>query len=118
LHVTLRQPLKEYLPRDKSYNACFDRFEYFLAMVHLDLNLQRDSDYDPKKADWAPLGRFAMRGRRSAEGGILEEVSLEFEQQLGEWPPFTSGLFECSVEEYKVLELNLRNFISRMPTIW
>lgn len=81
-----------------------------------DLKLERDPDHDPKKADWAPLGQFAWRGRYgSIEGNVLDEIHSEFEQRLREWPPFTSGLLQCSVEEYRVLEHNLRGFVARVP---
>jgi hypothetical protein len=108
-------PLKEYLalPRERVYDSYLDRFECFLALVYLDLTLQRDPERDPERADWAPVGRFLWRDRYSTEETVLDELHSEFEQRLREWPPFTSGLLECSVEEYRVLEQNLRSFVEK-----
>jgi FMN phosphatase YigB (HAD superfamily) len=115
LHATLRDPLKEYiaLPRERVYDVYFDKFECFLALVYLDLTLQRDPNRDPEGATWAPVGRFLWQGRYSTEENVLNELHSEFEQRLGDWPPFTSGLLECSVEEYRVLEQNLSRFVEK-----
>lgn len=45
LHETLREPLRQYLPDDESYDGCFDRFEYLLALVYVDLEDKRGDEY-------------------------------------------------------------------------
>lgn len=96
----LREPLREALPRDTSYAQSFDRFEYLLALVHVELRLKDD----PDRRVWAPFGRFGYRNRRYPEKTIMKEIDEEFEREGSDWPPLKTGLIDASTEEFRMLK--------------
>ena len=69
----LRNPLRESLPDDVAYQRCFYRFEYFLGLVHVDLN---------NSTVWAPLGCFIWRGGfiRRPEDSVGARLKAEIDQ--------------------------------------
>jgi hypothetical protein len=57
LFAVLREPLREFLPDDVVYQACFDKFEYVVSLVHTDIT-------EPIRGwGWAPVGCYIWRGR-------------------------------------------------------
>jgi hypothetical protein len=69
----LRDPLREYLPDDRSYDDAFDWFEYLLGCVHCDLTATPEQiasiKNDPTNGYiWGPVGRFLWSNRTSDEG--------------------------------------------------
>ena len=97
LHSVLREPLRDLIARDESYDALFDRLEYFLALKHLDLN----------SAVWAPIGRFGWHdGERRIFSRLLDEASAEGSS----WPPIAAGLFD-SPERFAATHARFREGI-------
>jgi hypothetical protein len=99
----LREPLKEYLPDEADYANVFDRFEYFAALVHLDLRiLSGDTEH-------APIGRFQFRvlsGNQSEMNRVLAEA-----KKYGDnWDVIRSGVFP-SVSRFIELETSYRQKI-------
>ncbi len=90
----LREPLREYLPADSDYDDAFDRFEYLVSLVHLDM---RSDD----KIPWAPVGRFGWRTR--LEKRIEQVVSAEAQREGTNWDIIRSGLFP-SIERFGEVE--------------
>lgn len=71
LFAKLREPLREYLPRDEDYEVAFDRFEYFVGLVHASLNSRVDKD-----SWWGPHGRFLWKG-----GNMRSNIGKEIDDQ-------------------------------------
>jgi hypothetical protein len=84
----LREPLRDYLPSDSDYGLAFDRFEYLLALVHLDTGIENS---DNAYGIWAPVGRFAWT---SYEGvSVTQQISEELKKESANWPPLKAQLF-------------------------
>jgi hypothetical protein len=83
LQAALRESLKPVLVGDREYQEVFDRFEYLLALVHVD---------QKPKSGWAPIGCFGWRD----QGSILPKVEREINEQGVTWPPI--ALFGGSLE--------------------
>jgi hypothetical protein len=76
------------LPSDSDFGLAFDRFEYLLALVHLDIGLENG---DLAYGIWAPVGRFA---RTSYEGvNVAQQISAELKKESANWPPLKAQLF-------------------------
>jgi hypothetical protein len=100
LFRVLREPLRPYLPRDKSYEACFDRFEYLMALVVVDSRLK----LDPPKSVRGPVGRFGWRNRDYPERTVMREIDTEFSRTGAEWAPLKQGLFELAVDDFRMMK--------------
>jgi hypothetical protein len=109
LFAKLREPLREYLPRDEDYQEAFDRFEYLLGLVHADLNrLEWTSG-----CWWGPIGSFIWRPFHEG-GGILKKVSAELESEGANWPLLRAGLFGSSVEQAKTAKAQFDAFLKNV----
>ncbi len=84
LHDLLRDPLREFLPSENSYDKYFDRFEYLLALVQLDLCM----------TEGVQLGRFAFRNYPRGESPS-EQVRMESGPNGAGWIPLQVGLFNA-----------------------
>jgi hypothetical protein len=110
LFVKLREPLREYLPRDEDYQKAFDRFEYLLGLVHADLNRL---EWKPG-CWWGPVGCFIWRSAYEG-GGISETISAEIEAEGADWAPLKAGLFGGSVEQAKTAKAHFDAFLKEVP---
>ncbi len=82
----LRESLRELLPRDEQFRQVFDRFEYLLGLVHVDLQIQAGRNR------WGPIGVFS--GSRGADHpGIALAVQSEAHAAGEGWEPLQAGLF-------------------------
>jgi hypothetical protein len=97
LFGVLRDTLRSVLPSDDEYAEQFDRFEYLLALVYVDLNLTPG-----RSASWCPVGRFGWRDRWDGEPPVLARLAWEAEAAGDEWPAIKSGLF-ASLDRFKAL---------------
>jgi phosphoserine phosphatase len=93
----LREPLRDYLPSDSDYGLAFDRFEYLLALVHLDLRMENSDDL----GIWAPVGRFAWA--RYEGISVTQQLSEELKKESANWLPLKAQLFS-SQEHFLELE--------------
>ena len=87
----LWEPLRELLPMQERFEECFDRFEYLLGLVHVDLRLQQNGHA------WAPVGCFAWR-RRDQPSDPLNVVGDEIVTRVAGSPLLQGGLFGGSLE--------------------
>lgn len=110
LCAKLREPLREYLPRDEDYENTFDRFEYFLGLVHADLNR-----VEWQNGWWGPTGCFIWRGRYFG-ASIPETIGAELEAAGANWPPLKAGLFGASIEQAKTAKAKFDSFLSQIPS--
>jgi hypothetical protein len=98
LFALLYDSMREYKPAKDDYERTFDRFEYFLGLVHADIARRV---YDNNKLI-GPVGCFAWRGRHlPAQTGIRKEVQEELDATGENWPPLKAGLFGGSFEKAK-----------------
>lgn len=89
LLTALQPDLEDLLFLGPSYEAHFDRFEVFLALVFSDLH----------DGGWGPPGRFAYKHLhdelgRSPLGALMTEARRDGEN----WPPLKHGFFHGSLE--------------------
>lgn len=107
----LREPLREYLPRDEDYADTFDRFEYFLGLVHASI---KQSELDG--GWWGPVGCFIWRTSDFGQGhGIAHKIVAEIDAEGTEWPPLKAGLFGGSLEKAKLATNKFGIFLSKLP---
>lgn len=113
IHRFLRGPFRDVLPQDAEYDMLFDRFEYLLALVHLDLKKQRGV-----LPDWAPVGRFGWRNNiRVGENNIASLIESEIRSAGEEWPPLRVGLFGGSSERARAAKTSVDQIVSRLAWI-
>jgi hypothetical protein len=106
----LREPLREYLPRDDDYQDAFDRFEYLLGLVYADLNrLVIDNGW------WGPVGCFAWRGRHlNQDGRTSQKIAAEIEAEGAGWPLLQAGFFDGSLEQLKTAKAKFDGFLAQV----
>ena len=106
LFEVLRSHLREYLPSDENYQANFDRFEYFLGLVHA---YQIGSAEEERW--WGPVGTFGWRGR-SSSSSAWQKISQELDADGPNWPPLKAGLFRGQLDEAKLAIQKFNVFVS------
>ncbi len=95
LFRTLREPLKDTLPRDASFEQCFNRFEYLWTLVRLDV--QADLKYSAY--GWF-VGRYLWNDRKlyDYKKTELQRLYEEIDQGGENWAGLKAGLFAGSLE--------------------
>lgn len=79
----------------KSYEATFDRFEVFFALVYADLDENRDGSI------WGPPGRFAWKHSRGLDTSPFTKIVEEAAAQGKDWPPLRAGLFGGTLDRFQ-----------------
>jgi hypothetical protein len=97
LFSTLQPHLDDLLFLGRAYEALFDRFEVFLALVFADINQTRRGD----GRIWGPPGRFAWKHSRGYGTGPFEQLVSEAVTSGGNWGPVKAGLFAGSIDRFK-----------------
>jgi hypothetical protein len=96
----LRDPFREYILDDHSYDQAFDWLEYLLGLVYCDVQetrttLQEKKEKNPQFCLWGPTGRFAWKGDFPTQS-----IMRETEAQPGKRLPrrvaevISAGFFE------------------------
>jgi hypothetical protein len=106
LFNVLRHPLREILSDDLQYQKCFDRFEYLLSLVHVDLREKRTG------RTWGPLGPFAWRYHLDLEGSVMNEIEKEINVAGNKWPLLVFGHFDGTIERLKFVKLQLDKIVA------
>ena len=81
----------------KDYERYFDEFEIMLALVHVDLSLQKN----PNASGWGPVGRFGWK-QGDISRSPFQEILKIAKQENTSWPPLKAGLFGGSYERFKI----------------
>jgi hypothetical protein len=106
----LREPLRDYIPDDKTYDEAFDWFEYLLGMVHCDLNATPEDIENVKRGAergiWGPVGRFLWKHRNSAES-ILARTTFVLE---GPYPRIVTAALSAGMFASQGNSLNYDRF--------
>ncbi len=89
----LREPFRDIIPRDRTFDTCFDRFEYILTLVRLDLRAQLRSG-----SPWM-LGRYLWRDVKhyDSQQTELEKLYREMNAESDDWAGLRAGLFGGSL---------------------
>jgi len=104
LFALLREPLREFLPDDVAYERNFDRFEYLLGLVHIDIS---------NNLDWAPTGCFIWRNwREAAQTRVAGAMRAEAKAAGKDWPPLVAGLFHRSMERFNEVQDAYDKFVA------
>ena len=100
---TLRPWLQAFVPAEWQYELCFDKFEYLLSLVLLDLT-------------GTPF--FGCFGWRNVRCGLEDHPSKTFlaeaEGQGADWPPLKLGAFKGSLQYFKSLVQGLNEEIAQL----
>lgn len=83
LAADLRPILRDLVPDDAQFERLFDRWEYLLGLIHLDVTRNGDKG-------WGPAGRFAAAQYGT---GIDSWVEDEIKAGGAAWGPLAAGLF-------------------------
>jgi hypothetical protein len=105
LALVLREPLREFLPREERYQRTFDEFEYLVGFKYMDLK------HDDR---WMPIGSWGWRdsGRK-----LLDNFVEACKSQGEAWAPVSQGLF-ASTSRFLQLEKALRENILPHLHFW
>jgi hypothetical protein len=104
----LRNPLREFLADDVTYERTFDRFECLFALVYADLfNKER-------KRIWGPIGRFGYKLGNSEGQNPLKDLLAEAKQRKESWEPLRQGLFGGDYSRFEEIAVEYANAVSRL----
>ena len=76
IFALFREDFRELLPDDDEYSAVFDRWEYLISLVNVDLREKRGDTLI-----WAPTGRFLYHSE------VIERIDKEAVAAGTNWPP-------------------------------
>lgn len=93
LFEVLREPLREILPQDVDYQKCFERFEYLVGLIYVDLYEKTDTGFYH-----GPIGNFWQKNRYDPANSIISKIEHEISENGENWPLLNVGLFDGSIE--------------------
>jgi hypothetical protein len=98
----LRDPLREFLPRNDRYEAVFDEFEYLLGFKYMDVK---------DEGDWMPIGRFSWHdGDRRTLNRLVEDARA----QQANWQPVQHKLFSSHSRFLELVEAFKSNVLPHL----
>jgi hypothetical protein len=104
----LRNSLRDFLPGDMHYQKGFDRFEYLLALIHVDLKEKLTGRI------WGPTGCFGWRYSSYPEDSIMKEVEKEADLAGDRWPLLELGHFEGTIGRFKHIKSQFDGLVSQL----
>lgn len=96
--------LQELLFLGKDYEAFFDDFEVYNALVYADV----------AKRDFYPIGRFGYKYRQERENGPINRLVEEAKKKKDKWPPLQLGMFDGSLDRFLELSDGLKQRINKL----
>jgi hypothetical protein len=103
-NAALWEPLAELLPMQERFAESFDRFEYLLGLVHVDLRLQQNS------RPWGPTGCFMWRRSEQASDPVTM-IAEEIAGTGDSWMPLQGGLFGGAIERVQTAKTSYDELI-------
>lgn len=95
----LQPPFEDLLFLGRQYEALFDKFEVFYALIYADLNYDNSTGHV-----WGPLGRFAWKyNSRARDTNPFSEILTEAFRMKEQWPPLLNGFFQGSYERFRLI---------------
>ena len=86
--ICLREPFRVFLPDERQYQRCFDRFEYLKTLLEVDVY-----------GDPQCIGCFGWRWKYP-EQDVMKEIEAEEGQVGRNWPPYQAGWFQGQRERF------------------
>lgn len=111
LYSVLREDFRGLLPKDERYEECFDRFEYLLGLIHVDLSY---NDQDPSPNGWGPVGAYRWRHRHTPQHRAMVKVENEAAAAGDGWQPLQAGLFGGSYQRFQKVKAAFDSFLVRL----
>lgn len=109
LFKLLQPSLDDLLFLGRDYEEMFDRFEVFLALVHVELQ------YNPENRVWGPIGRFGWKYKsRGRTGNVYSELVKEANTFKSEWLPLKAGLFSGSIDRFLEVSSKFEEILKRL----
>lgn len=105
LYKKLREPLRAFLPDKNKYDDIFDRYEYLVTLITLDIN-----DKMGLKTP-IPGGCYYWRNANLPEQRIIVKLQREMGKESKDWLPFKAGLFDGSSTRFQTLSEKVRQYI-------
>jgi hypothetical protein len=105
LFTVLRDPFRQLVADEVSYNLLFDRFEYLYSLAMEDRG----------ELTLGHIGRFAYRNDDSSlteSQKIVKIVGAEVRELKDQWPPLVSGFFDGSMEKCNRAIQTLDDFLA------
>jgi hypothetical protein len=100
-----------YAPDKADFEAAFNRYEYLQALVTADQKYKDKQEVGDNW--WGPIGRWARTDRhRDGEATLSKAIAEETRNQGNEWPLIQAGLFNGSINRFRVVQHNLEMFIA------
>jgi len=96
----LKDPLSEITTSPSSYEECFDRFEYFFALVRADMaqSIDRSVNFAVGRFVWKHLVR--IRENKVFKSGVAKDVDVEAHNAGNSWPPLQAGFFGGQIGKF------------------
>jgi hypothetical protein len=104
LELLLRESLSYVIPDDRMFVQTFDRFEYLLAAVYMDLI---------ERLQWAPTGCFAWRYEMN-DYSPAQLIAREIANEKENWAPLKAGMFGGSLARANEVFAALKEHTSRV----
>jgi hypothetical protein len=101
----LREPLREFVAADEHWEMEFDRFEYLFSIAYADLN----------SGQWAPVGSFSWRRRRSDNDSLSTMLGDEAQAAGDRWPFLVGPLFDGSLDRFLEMKAVVDAAARRLP---
>jgi hypothetical protein len=102
LFKLFREPFQTILPDERSYERCFDRFEYLRCLIETDIAGGPHS-----------IGRFGWRWK-FWETDVMKEIETEEGQVGRNWPPYKAGWFQGQRERFMAAKKKVSELVARV----
>ncbi len=94
-----------YEPYESEYHFVFDRFEFLLGITII----------TEASEPWAPIGQYIWKsGYQLEEFRVFNAVDREIRKMGKNWPPLRNGLFNGSLEKFRILFKLFKESCSRV----
>jgi hypothetical protein len=108
LNTLMKDELALLAGSEDDFDNFFDRFEVLAALSYL--NRHAPQEFDPKQAQFLPVGRFVWR-MQDARNPIRAWLS-QADTERDSWPPIAAGMFNRSFDRFSLLRTALNTFIA------
>lgn len=104
----LQPKLDDLLFLGGDYEAAFDKFEVFLALVYVDLSA------DDRQFVWGPIGRFGWKYRNGRSTNPFAMILDEAGKMQDKWPPLTAGFFGGDYKRFEAAATSFKDLLAKL----
>jgi hypothetical protein len=102
------------IPDNEHYQECFDRFEYYVALLHADYEASQGNSQP-----WAPTGCFLWRHYHSSYSfentDLVRNLRHEVDKKGSECSLLQAGMFDGSVDRLRSAIDAVSELVSKIP---